>query len=124
MPTGKGLHYFLKNKLGEPPVYASSVSFEKNRAIIINRLQNRGYFKSAAAYDTITKNKRTSGLFTVKPGVQYITDTVNFPSDSSELSAAIREATVRSRLRRGIAYDLEAIKNERIRIDAKLKQKG
>ena len=41
-PTGKGLRYLVKNRLGEPPVYTSAVNFEKNRSIMENRLQNRG----------------------------------------------------------------------------------
>jgi len=123
-PRGKGLRYLIRNKLGEPPVYTSSVNFEKNRDIMINRLQNRGYFKGHVTFDTTTKNKRTSGLFIAKPGLQYIIDSVNFPKDSSELSKAIRTATRRSPLRRGRAYDLDVIKDERIRIDTRLKQKG
>jgi outer membrane protein assembly factor BamA len=75
-------------------------------------------------FDTTTKNKRTAALFTVRPGVQYIIDTVNFPKDSSELSTAIRSVTRRSSLRRGRAYDLDIIKSERLRIDSRLKQKG
>ena len=123
-PTGKGLRYLIKNKLGEPPVYAKDVNFEKNRAIMTNRLQNRGYFKGNVIFDTITKNKRTTALYIAKPGVQYIIDTVNFPTDSSELSAAIREVTKKSPLQRGKPYDLDVIKNERTRIDNRLKQKG
>ncbi|MBC7888433.1 MAG: BamA/TamA family outer membrane protein [Ferruginibacter sp.] len=123
-PTGKGLRYLIRNKLGEPPVYASSVNFEKNRNIMTNRLENRGYFKGMVNFDTTTKNKRTSAVFTAKPGLQYTIDTVNFPKDSSELSMAIRTTTRRSSLRTGRAYDLDLIKAERTRIDARLKQKG
>lgn len=123
-PKGKGLRYLIRNKLGEPPVYASDVNFEKNNSILINRLQNRGYFKSRSAVDTSTKDKRTAGLFTIMPGPRYIIDSVNFPKDSSELSAAIRSVTRRSSLRKGRPYDLDVIKAERTRIDTRLKQKG
>jgi outer membrane protein insertion porin family len=122
-PKGKGLRYLLR-KWGEPPVYASAVNFEKNRAIMTNRLENRGYFKGNVGFDTTTKNRRTSAVFTTKPGPQYTIDSVNFPQDSSELSAALRRATRRTSLKRGNAYDLDAIKEERTRIDARLKQRG
>lgn len=123
-PKGKGLRYLIRNKLGEPPVYASDVNFEKNNSILVNRLQNRGFFKSRSAVDTSTKDKRTTGLFTIMPGPRYIIDSVNFPKDSSELSAAIRSVTRRSSLRKGRPYDLDVIKAERTRIDTRLKQKG
>src|SRR3712207_2984700 len=35
---------FLGKRIGEPPVLASSVNFEKNDSVLQNRLQNRGYF--------------------------------------------------------------------------------
>ncbi|MEO6548559.1 MAG: BamA/TamA family outer membrane protein [Ferruginibacter sp.] len=124
-PKGKGLRYLIRNKLGEPPVFASAVNFEKNRGIMANRLENRGYFKASVAFDTTTKNKRTSAAFTTKPGLQYILDTVTFPKDSSDLGSAIRSVTRRrSPLRTGRAYDLDVIKAERVRIDSRLKQKG
>jgi len=123
-PTGKGLRYIIRNKFGEPPVYASMVNFEKNRTLMVNRLENRGYFKSNVKFDTTTKAQRTSAVFTVKPGLQYIIDTVNFPKDSSVLSEAIRTVTGRTTLKRGGAYDLDVIKAERTRIDARLKQSG
>ena len=44
-PTGKGLRYLIRNKLGEPPVLASFSAMEKNRAVLQNRLENRGFFK-------------------------------------------------------------------------------
>ncbi|MEO7767957.1 MAG: BamA/TamA family outer membrane protein, partial [Ferruginibacter sp.] len=105
-------------------VYASAVNFERNRSIMTNRLENRGYFKGRVSFDTTTKNKRTSAVFTAKPGVQYLIDSVRFPTDSSELSKALKKVTRRTPLRRGKAYDLDVIKAERIRIDTRLKQRG
>ena len=91
---------------------------------MVNRLQNRGYFKSAVSFDTTTKDKRTSAIFLAKPAAQYLIDTVNFPKDSSGLSKAIRLATRRTTLKKGDPYDLDVIKAERLRIDSRLKQKG
>jgi outer membrane protein assembly factor BamA len=123
-PKGKGLRYLIRTKLGEPPVLTKDVNFDKNRDLLANRLENRGYFKSRVTYDTTTKDKRTSAVFLTKPGVQYIIDTVNFPTDSSVISSAIRTVTRRSQLRRGRSYDLDVIKAERNRIDTRLKQRG
>ncbi len=123
-PTGKGLRYLIRNRLGEPPVYASAVNFEKNRDIMTNRLENRGYFKGRVNFDTATRNRRTEAVFQVKPGVQYVIDSVNLPADSSALSSIIRRVSSQSPLRKGGAYDLDVIKAERIRIDTRLKQQG
>lgn len=123
-PTGKGLRYLIRNRLGEPPVYASAVNFAKNRDIMTNRLENRGYFKGRVNFDTTTQKLRTKAVFQVKPGVQYVIDTVNLPGDSSALSSLIRRVSRQSPLRQGKAYDLDVIKKERTRIDTRLKQEG
>ncbi len=123
-PTGKGLRYFIKNKLGEPPVYTSAVNFEKNRQIMENRLQNRGYFNAAVKFDTTSKKLETKATYTVKPARQYIIDTVTFVTDSSAIGKAIARISRRSLLRRGKPYDLDVIKEERIRIDTRLKERG
>ncbi|MES2850159.1 MAG: hypothetical protein V4685_13960, partial [Bacteroidota bacterium] len=123
-PKGKGLRYLLKNKLGEPPVYASDINFEKNRTIMVNRLQNKGYFNAAVNFDTSTKRSETKGLFTVNPAQQYIIDTVTYIKDSSDLGKAIARLSRRSLLRKGNPYDLDVIKEERTRIDTRLKERG
>jgi hypothetical protein len=51
----KGLFYWLKYKVGEPPVLASSVNLEKNRQVLQNRFENRGFFKTEVTVDTTIK---------------------------------------------------------------------
>lgn len=124
--SDKGLGKFIRN-MGEPPVLASTVSFEKNRSIIQNRLENRGYFKARVTFDTTTKNRKTTGIFTATPYVQYKIDSVSYPVDSSVLGKDIQRLTGNERrrlLRKGEPYDLDIIKAERTRIDTRLKDRG
>lgn len=123
-PSGKGLKYWLKYKFGEPPVLASLSAIEKNRAILQNRLENRGYFGDTVTFDTSVKNKRAFVTYTATVRQQYKLGKVAFPTDSSDLGKGIALATRRSRLRTGRAYDLDVIKEERTRIDTRLKQRG
>src|SRR5258707_13463180 len=51
-PKRKGLSYWLKNKVGEPPVLGSMSAFEKNRLILQNGLEYIGYFKESGKVDT------------------------------------------------------------------------
>ncbi len=130
-PKGKGLRYFIKNKLGEPPVIASYSVLDKDRAVIQNRLENRGYFKDTVTLDTIVKHRKFTGVFTANVHDQYTMRNIAFPRDSSVLSRNIRgrdstqrRALSRSLLKSGDPYDLDVIKAERTRIDAKLKNRG
>ncbi len=122
--SSKGFIKKFIRSLGEPPVYASQVNLEKNRSIMENYLQNRGYFQATVSGDTTTKKKLTTFNFTAKPGAQYTIRNVYWPADSSNLSKQINEVKRRSSLKPGRAYDLDTIKNERIRIDGRLKNKG
>lgn len=123
-PTGKGLRYWVRNKLGEPPVLAADVNIEKNRAILENHLENKGYFQAEVAGDTTHKGKLTTAVFDAETGPQYTIRNVSYPADSSEVSRGIQKLSKHSRLKPGKPYDLDMIKAERDRIDNRLKNKG
>ncbi len=130
-PKGKGLRYFIKNKLGEPPVIASYSTLEKDRQVMENRLENRGWFKDTVTLDTMVKHRKFTGTFTAYVHDQYTIGNIFFPKDSSVLSRNIRgrDSTQKRALRRslfkpGAPYDLDVVKAERVRIDTRLKQKG
>ncbi len=80
-PKGKGLRYLIREKLGEPPVLASYSAMEKNRAVLQNRLENRGYFKDTVILDTIYKGRKLSAVYTADIGKQYTIRNVIYPSD-------------------------------------------
>ena len=130
-PKGKGLRYLIKNKLGEPPVIASYNTLLADRAVIQNRLENRGFFKDTVTLDSSVHHRKFTGVFTAYVNNQYTIRNISFPSDSSVLSRNIRgrdatqkRAIKRSLFKEGAPYDLDVIKAERARIDARLKNRG
>lgn len=123
-PKGKGLRYFIRNSLGEPPVLASYSAFEKNRAVLQNRLENRGYFRDTVLLDTIYKGKKLSVIYTAEIGKQYTIRNVIFPLGQDSLSQQIARMASGSLLKKGDPYNLDVIKNERTRINNQLKQLG
>lgn len=120
----KGIRHFLNNKFGQAPVYFSKVDLDYNVSLIENRLDNRGYFKGRAYADSISKHKRVTGIYTVKPNFQYKIREVKFPTDSSKLGLAVAATKETTYFKAGGPYDLDKIKAERTRIDAKLKEQG
>lgn len=123
-PKGKGLRYLIREKLGEPPVLATYTAMEKNRAVLQNRLENRGYFKDTVILDTMYKGRKLGAVYTADIGKQYTIRNVTFPSSPDSLSQEISRMAEKSLLKKGDPYNLDVIKNERTRIDADLKQKG
>ncbi len=124
-PTGKGLRYWLKNSVGEPPVLGSTINFEKSRDIIENRLENRGYFQSEVKVDTIKKEKDLRVVYTAKLHPVYTIRKIQYHFDSSTvIGRDIIELGQSTILKTGTNYDLDQIKLERNRIDAGLKERG
>jgi outer membrane protein insertion porin family len=123
-PKGKGLRYVIRNSLGEPPVLASFSAFEKNRAVLQNRLENRGYFKDTVILDTVYKGRKLSAVYTAEIGYQYKIRNLVYPPDSDSLSVNIARMAPKSLIKKGDPYDLDVVKNERTRIDTRLKQIG
>jgi outer membrane protein insertion porin family len=120
----KGIRYWLRTKVGEAPVLFSKVDLDYNAAILRNFSENRGYFKTRVSADSTVNNKRVTAEYTVDIKKQYKIKNVKFPEDSSALGKAIARTSRRSLLKEGNSYDLDIIKTERERIDARLKEKG
>jgi outer membrane protein insertion porin family len=120
----KGIRHWLRTKVGEAPVLFSKVDLDYNVAVLRNFTENRGYFKTRVSADSTAKNKRATAEYTVWPKRQYKIKSVQFPVDSTDLGKSIARTSRRTLLKEGNPYDLEMIKLERERIDARLKEKG
>src|SRR4249919_2110897 len=105
-PKGKGLSYWLKNKVGEPPVLGSMSAFEKNRVILQNRLENIGYFQDSVKLDTVIRKLKIRDIYDVTTGHQYLIRNVTFPDDSSGISRQIQIFKKKTLLKPGVAFDL------------------
>jgi outer membrane protein assembly factor BamA len=123
----KGLKYWLKHKVGEPPVIASISALEKNRQVIQNHFDNRGYFRDSVTMDTSVKNKKLKVTYTGLLGAQYTIRQTTYPGDSSALAQQIQKSNTNKKellLKPNAPYDLNTIKNDRVRVDANLKENG
>lgn len=120
----KGFRYWMKYKLGEPPVLLGDVDREFNKDIIENYSENKGYFNVNAAYDTVAKNKKAEVIYTVNPGARYTITSVDFEKDSTLINSEIQKIAPQSLLKPGAPFDLDVIKAERERIDKNLKENG
>ncbi len=123
----KGIKYWLKYKVGEPPVFASYSTLEKNREIIENHLDNRGFFRDSVVLDTFVKDKKLKVTYTALLDTQYRIRQTSYPNDSSALAQKIQQKATKKKyvlLKPNDPYDLNVIKSERTRVDARLKENG
>src|SRR6201996_300681 len=123
-PKKRGLKHYISTHLGEPPVLIGAVDVDKNGSIMQNRLQNEGYFLAEGSGDTVSKKKTARAIFTIQTGPAYKYRSITFPKGSDDLDTAIAGTSPKTLLKPGAKFNLDIIKAERIRIDARLKEEG
>ncbi|WP_316750893.1 BamA/TamA family outer membrane protein [Pedobacter gandavensis] len=120
----KGIRYWLRNKVGEPPVLQSAVKIPYNNAVLGSYLISQGYLQAKVTGDTIVKNRTAKAVYTAETGDRYIINKVTFPKDSAGIARLINQNSANSLLKVGNFYDFDVFKAERERIDNDLKQSG
>ena len=120
----KGFWYWLKFKVGEPPVLFSKVDMNYNRQVLQNFSENNGYFNTTTSADSTKISKKVSVKYTITPRQQFKIKSVRFYNDSSAISNEIVQLQPKSLLQIGNPYNLDVIKAERNRIDSQLKEVG
>lgn len=120
----KGLRYWLRTKVGEPPVLFSQVDLDYNADVLRNYSDNKGYFKARVSADSTSRRKRAKAHYTVTTGKQYRIKSVTFPQDTTQIDTAVAITKDQTLLQVGRPFDLDIIKAERARIDGRLKEKG
>jgi outer membrane protein insertion porin family len=120
----KGIRYWLKTKVGEAPVFYSKVDLQYNKSVLQNFSENHGYFNTRTTADSTRMGKKVEARYTVIPERQYKIREVKFPADSTVLASAVAYTKDKSLFKKNEGYSLDVIKDERVRIDARLKEEG
>ena len=120
-----GLKYWLKNRLGEPPVLSTMVSLKSNEENLVAYAENKGFFKTEVTSASVIKGYKMKALYTVMLPRPYLMDTVKWSLDTSTLSKDILSDDARNNyVKTKEQFDIENIKAEAKRTDLVLKRKG
>lgn len=122
----KGLKYWIKYKLGEPPVLMSEVKLQSNVNVLSSYLSSKGFLQATGTGDSVIKGKTGKAIYTMYSGPRYTIRNVNFPPRDSmgELSQLIYDSKNKTLIKEDNYYDLDLFKTERDRIDVGLKENG
>ena len=120
------INKFLNKKLGEEPVYSTRIDQAQTENLLLNRLENRGFFfsevTSRVKEDTVQKEATVD--YTIRLAQPYLLEQYKIDSDSSlvynDIAAGISETIIN----KGMRFDLSKLKVERQRIEFDLKKKG
>lgn len=133
-----GLYYYYKNQkekpgfinrwlykqLGEEPVYQSDVETYEVEDLVLNRLENRGfYYSRVSSAFTETENKAAL-KYTITVPKPYRMAGYKMDSMPSSIHETMKQLVSESPFVNGMRFDLSSMKLERKRIDDALKQKG
>src|SRR5690554_772163 len=118
------INRFLKDKLGEEPVYFSQVSPERTEELIFNRLENRGFFYSLVESEVNRKEKFASVDYSATLTEPYLLETYQVDGDSLPIERKIAELLEDTELEPGMRFDLNPLKDERVRLEEALKLEG
>lgn len=118
------INRFLNKKIGEEPIYFSSVAVPKTADLILNRLENRGFFYCSINSEVDQDEKFTSVNYVAKVSAPYTLLAYQIELDSLPIYQQIRSIIEESTLDSASRFDLNLLKEERERIDKSLKNRG
>ncbi|WP_186756352.1 translocation and assembly module lipoprotein TamL [Echinicola salinicaeni] len=118
------INRFLKKKIGEEPVYFSMVTPNKTENLLLNRLENNGFFYSQANSKSTGKGKYQGMQYEVEVTRPYLMGKLELLGDSLGIHKEISDVLKETTLTKGSRFELEAFKEERNRINDELRQRG
>lgn len=111
-------------RTGEPPVLLSSVKTGATSAIIDAKLFNIGIFKSFTESKIVEKKHTAKVIYTSHIHKPYLVKDLVYAISNDSISRLILTEKDKSLIKPGEEYNLDQLKNERIRIDGFLKNNG
>lgn len=118
------IYKFLNKSFGEEPVYFSSVQPDRVEELIVNRLDNNGFFYSESSSETVVDGKFASINYSAKLQEPYLLENYRLESDSLPIYQEIEKMISETGLNKGDRFDLDLLKGERQRLNDGLKQRG
>jgi outer membrane protein assembly factor BamA len=116
-------HAWLR-KIGEEPSIYSPDLTKTSLAQLKQYLEDKGYYH-AQVYDTVIfKGRNAKVKYTINPNAPYHITKISYSFEDTSLASKILPDTLNSLLRRGMRFDKPVLQQERIRIEAMLKELG
>lgn len=118
------IYRWLNKNFGEEPVYLSEVNPQRKEELILNRLDNNGFFNSEISSEIDSTAHLAAVEYTADLGRPYTLKNYRVETDTLPIYGQISQIIGETPLDNGSRFDLELLKFERQRIDNRLKEKG
>lgn len=118
------INRFLKDKIGEEPVYLKDVNVPQTESLLLNRLENNGFFYSEVD-SKIDRGTYKAGVnYELKLKEPYTLKEYTYDHDSIQIDKEIRQLMADTKIKEGDRFQLSKLRAERERLDSELKNKG
>jgi len=118
------IYKFLNNSFGEEPVYFSKVNPKRVEELILNRLDNNGFFYSRSDSEQLLEGKFASINYSAKLPAPYVLENYTLETDTLPIYREIEKMLPETALTQGDRFDLDLLKVERQRLNNGLKRRG
>lgn len=120
----KGFKYWLKYKVGEPPVLFDLATANRNRLVLEKYLQENGYLNATVRMDTVNQPQKVKVIYQIQADRLYRINHIYLPKSSSALDQLARENQQGSFLKEKQVYHAEDLRSERSRLAVLATQNG
>ncbi len=116
--------FWMKEKVGEPPVLYDSTYAAKSAALMQNYLTNNGYFYARVNYQTAIKKKKATVVYLVDLGEMFTVKNITFPPPVDSVTKLVDAKKDETLLVSGEPFKVSVMKDERERIAKDLQDEG
>ncbi len=116
----------INNKRGEPAVLASEVNVENNSRLLINRLENNGFFNAEISVDRKYKKNKATVNYTIRLSEPYTISSYEYQAQQDDELSTVIENNLdeKSHIAIGDRFSFSKLKLEKERIAQNLKDEG
>ena len=114
----------LLRKLGDAPVIYDAAIAKKSQQEIEKAVKNLGYMQARVYLNTRINKNKLSLEYNIKAGKPYKIRNYVYEIEDSTINAYIQKDSSNSLIHKGMAFNVETLNNERVRITSMLQNNG
>lgn len=111
-------------RIGEPPVLVDSFKVEKSVDLLTRYAHNKGFFHATVKDSIAYRNQKATVYYFVDRGPAYYVDTILYDVSSPVLMSLIEKNAGKSKLKKGMKYDVDLFDEERDRLTQIFQDEG
>lgn len=111
-------------KIGSPPVLYKAYDTERNNKQLGLYMKNKGYYHAEVSDSVRLHEKKAQVSYQIDAGIPYTLRSVHFHYEDTTLRPVLEPDAANSLLKPGGMFDVDAMQEERVRIETYLRNRG